>query len=103
MVVRFIEHLFDAAFSTLVKDKEINVKFEELVEDGVSVQNDAFVRHATDVTFQQCNRPTGNIQHSKPHYFEQHKLYGYKVEVSVLGISVALDVTTHYRRSVLDL
>ena len=42
-----------------------------------------YARFATNVTFQQCNRPMGNHQESKSYYSAKHKLYGYKVEVPV--------------------
>ncbi|KAE9046750.1 hypothetical protein PR003_g2377 [Phytophthora rubi] len=37
---------------------------------------------ATDVTFQQANRPAGNTAEALPYYSAQHKLYGYKVEAN---------------------
>lgn len=39
--------------------------------------------YATDVNFQPCNCPSGNLSESK-RYFSKHGVYGYKFEASVL-------------------
>ena len=51
--------------------------------------------HATDVTFQQAFRPSGSIEEGKRYFSSKHKLYGYKVDVSVLPNGLALDMTPH--------
>lgn len=43
-----------------------------------------YKRQGTDVTFQQSNRPFGNIAKRKMHFSGKHKRYGYRVEISVL-------------------
>jgi len=76
--------------------------------DQLSESNRRFTFHpyalyATVVTFQQTNRPSGNLQEAKVFYSGKHKLYGYKVEVSVLPIGIAISCTSHYPGSYADL
>jgi hypothetical protein len=67
-----------------------------------------FVHHpdalyATDGTFQQANRPAGNMAEAMPYYSAKHKLYGYKVEVSVSRRGFAIDCTDHARGNTHDI
>lgn len=55
---------------------------------GVKFGNYPTAHYATDVTFQQANCPSVNIQEEKKYYSGKHKLYGFKVEVSVLANSL---------------
>ncbi|ETM35310.1 hypothetical protein L914_17756 [Phytophthora nicotianae] len=50
---------------------------------GPHVPASPLCTYATDVTFQQSNRPSGSMAESMPWYSAKHKLYGFKVEVSV--------------------
>lgn len=45
----------------------------------------SFAQYATDVTFQQCVRPAGVAQEGKLYSSRKQKLYGLKVEVSVIS------------------
>ena len=74
-----------------------------LQEHGKTFKNYKYARYATDVTFQQSNRPTGNMQEGKKYFSGKHKLYGYKTEVSVLRIGLAINYTAHYPGSVSDI
>lgn len=65
--------------------------------------NFKYARYATDVTFHQTNRPTGNMQEGKEYYSGKHKLYGYKTEVSVLPNGQAIGCTKPYPGSVSDI
>lgn len=42
------------------------------------------VRYATDVCFQQSQRPSGSMVEARPCYSGKHKLHGFKFEASVL-------------------
>ena len=59
--------------------------------------------YATDVTFQQCNRPGGTMGEGKVFFSGKHHLYGLKVEVSVLPTGLAINCTDHARGSVADI
>ena len=58
--------------------------------------------YATDVTFQQSFRPSGSVQEGKRVFSGKHKLYGFKVEMSVLPTNIAIDCTRYYPGSVSD-
>ena len=60
-------------------------------------------RYAGDVTFCQSNCPSGSLQEGKKYFCGKHKLYGYKVEVSVLPIGLAVHCNSHYPGSVADI
>lgn len=50
---------------------------------------------ATDVVFQDANRPPGNIQEAMPYYSKKHGAYGYKTEISVLANGQAVFCSRH--------
>lgn len=56
--------------------------------------------YATDVTFQQSYRRCGSIQEGNVYFSGKHKLYGYKVEMSIIPVGLAISRTTHYPGSV---
>ena len=60
-------------------------------------------RYATVVTFQQTNRPRSNIQEIKAYLSENHKFYGFKMEVSVLVSVMAVGCSRHYTVSTADI
>ena len=66
-------------------------------------KNQPHALYATDVTFQQTNRPSGNHQESKFMFSAKHKLYGYKMEVLVFPSGLAACASAHRAGSVSDL
>nr|CCA26371.1 hypothetical protein ALNC14_125150 [Albugo laibachii Nc14] len=58
---------------------------------------------ATDVTFQQCNLPVGNIGEKNPFYSGKQHLHGLKVEVSVNPRGFAINCTDFAKGSVEDI
>lgn len=60
-------------------------------------------RYATDVTFQPSFRPSGSLQEGKKCFSGKHKLYGYKVQVSVTPNGFAICSSLHEPGSVSDL
>ena len=77
---------------TMAKLRALDLKFEDFPE----------AYYAVDVTFQQSYRPSGSMQEGKLFFSGKHKLYGIKVEVSVLPNGIALGCTNHYPGSVSD-
>lgn len=63
----------------------------KMVQDGRTFQKHRYARYATDGTFKHTNWPSGNLQDAKAYFSGKHKIYGYKVEISVLlnGIEIA--------------
>ena len=51
-----------------------------------TIKNFACARYATDVTFQQSFRASGSVQEGKRGFSGKHKLYGFKVEMSVVPV-----------------
>ena len=108
-----------SVFQTMVKSFLLLVS--EQLYDGMVVEirgrnamkhlaskNKLFKHHphalyATDVTFQQTNRPCGNHQESKISNTAKHKLYGYKMEDSVFPTGLAACASHHRPGSVSDL
>ena len=74
-----------------------------LPNKGKQFKHHPHALYATDVTFQQTNRPSGNHQESKRYFSGKNRLYGYKVEVSVLPNGLALVFSLHRHGSVSDL
>lgn len=58
--------------------------------------------YATDVAFQQSFRPSGMMEEGQIYFSGKHKLYGVKVEVSVLPNGIAVGCTNHFPGSVSD-
>ena len=66
----------------------------------LATDKDFFKNHpsalcATDVSFQQANRPSGMHLESKKYFSNRQKMYGYKTEVSVLPNGIALACSDH--------
>ena len=100
---KICSHVFGKFF-----DKNVLGQLVQYFVTSLSISNKCFkyypcVRYATDVTFQQSNRPSGSLEEGKEFYSGKHKLYGYKVEVSVLPIRLAIQCTDHFPGSVADI
>ena len=112
-------HIKGSVFQRLIKTFLFLIS-EELYEGMVVCQrskqtmthfaatNELFKNHphalcATDVTFQKTNSPSGNHQESTFMFSAKHKLYGYKMEVSVFPSGFAACASAHRAGSVSDL
>lgn len=67
------------------------------------IKNLNYARYATYVTFQQSNPPSENMAEGKNYFSGKHKLYGYKVELSILPIGNFIRCTNHHPGSLSDL
>lgn len=76
---------------------------ECLQEHKTTFKNFPCAIEAIDVTFQQSNRPSGNMQEGKRYFSGKHKLYGYKMEVCVRPNGLASAFSQHYPGSVSDI
>ena len=86
-----------------MEDCAQNINMQELNQHDTRFSNYPCALYATDVTFQQANRPTGTIEEGKAYYSGKHKLYGLKVEVSVLPVGLAINCTRSYPGSYADI
>ena len=101
--MRFVNLFSLELYEVLVLEKAERWTMARLVEEKRSFCNFPYARCATDVTFQQANRPSGNVAEGKKYYSGKHKLYGFKVEVSVLPTGIATQCTEHFPGSVSDI
>ena len=74
-----------------------------LQEKGNAFQKCHYAVEAVDVTFQQFNRPSRNMQEGKRYFSGKHRIYGYKVEVAVRANGLASAYSKHYPGSVSDI
>ena len=103
LVVRFLD-----AILPIVQELHIHYiaeyfKMSKLPQRKATFRTYELARYATDVTFQQSNRPAGNHSESKAMFSGKHKLYGYKTEVSVLPNGIAIGLSVHHPGAVLDI
>ena len=93
------EHLYDG----IVVEIQGRNKMKHLASKNKLFMHHPYALYATDVTFQQTNRPSENHQERKISYSAKHKLYGYKMEVSVLSTGLAACASHHRPGLVSDL
>ena len=91
------------AYRRFVQQYASRFTMERLIADKTMFKTYKMCRYATDVTFQQTFRPGGTLAESKKYFSGKHKLYGFKVEASVLPNGMALHVSKHYLGSVADM
>lgn len=103
LIMGFVLNVSEYIYKHFVVDNENEFRMAELMKNRQQFSHFKCARYATDVTFQMAFRPSGNIQEGKKYYSGKHKLYGYKVEVSVLPNGLALCCSKHYPGSVSDL
>lgn len=101
-ITKFVDLLVDYMYLHYVEKIREKYTMEYLINENVYFHNYKYCRYATDVTFQQCNRPCGNMQEGKKYFSGKHKLYGYKVEASVLPNGLCIGFTYHQPGSTSD-
>ena len=102
LMMRFVNLVSLELYEVLVLEKAERWTMARLVEEKRTFCNFQYARYATDVTFQQANRPSGNVAEGK-YYSGKHKLYGFEAEVSVLPNRIAAQCTEHFPGSVSDI
>ena len=90
-------------YDTQVTDRAGRITMRQLSSQGKQFRHRPYTLYATDVTFQQTSRPSGNHQESKFYFSAKDKLYGFKVKVSVLPNGLATGSSFHRQGSVSDL
>ncbi|ETL84321.1 hypothetical protein L917_15824, partial [Phytophthora nicotianae] len=102
-VTNFIRDIAPKLYDDWVAQKAQEETMRMLVTSGNTFQHYPFALYATDVTLQQANRSAGNMAEDLPFYSAKHKLYGYKVEVSVSPRGFAINCTEHERGNTADI
>ncbi|ETM35522.1 hypothetical protein L914_17597, partial [Phytophthora nicotianae] len=82
MIRRFMDAVSPFLYGAFVESINDKWTLGKIVRSGHAFQNFPYARYATDVAFQQANKPAGNMNEINPYYSGKHHLYGYKVEVS---------------------
>lgn len=75
----------------------------KLWSDGKGFKNFYYTRYATNVPFQQSYRLSATMSDGKAYFSGNHKLCGYKVELSFLSTAFCTECSQHYFGSVSDL
>lgn len=102
LITSFVRLVSPFAYQSFVTEVSKIHTMENMIENDQQFGNFKCARYATDVTFQQSFRPSGNIAEGKRYFSGKHKLYGYKVEASVLPNGLAIGCSGHYPGSVSD-
>ena len=98
-----MEKIHDFCVRTFVTESAEKIDIDYYLERKCSFKNFPFVLQAVDITFQQSNRPSGNMQEGKVYFFGKHKLYSFKFEVAVRANGVASAFSKHYSGSASDI
>ncbi|KAE9275522.1 hypothetical protein PF008_g29332 [Phytophthora fragariae] len=103
MVKKFVTMLDPCLYQIFVLDEEERSTTRHLTLTGNTFANFPCARYATDVTFQQADRPVGGYNDAKTFFSGKHHLYGLKVEVSVIPTGVAINCTDWEKGSIADI
>lgn len=103
LFTRGIDIVVVALYDTYVSSACNKSNMENYIKKNITFKNFPYALYATDVIFQQSNRPTGNMMEGKVYFSGKHKLYGYKSEVSVAPNGQAINCVAHEPGSVSDL
>ena len=103
LLMRFVDMLPLHVYETLVENNAELYSMTEIIKEKFLFKHFSLARHATDVTFQVSNGPSGNMQEGKKYFSGKHELYRYKIEVSVLPNVLAVGYIEHIPGSVTDL
>lgn len=76
MILGFVDKVVYVLYETSVLKWEQRYKMERLTKDRSTFKNYNFALYATDTTFENVNRPSGNHEEAKGHFSNKHKLYG---------------------------
>lgn len=103
LLTRFMKLLSPMVFEKLVVLLAGQSTMTTLADKKETFAHFPYAMYATDVTFQQCNRPSGSMQEGKIYYSGKHKLYGLKVEMSVLPNGLAIMCSESFPGSTSDI
>ncbi|KAG3163046.1 hypothetical protein PI126_g5722 [Phytophthora idaei] len=102
-ITGFIRAIAPRLYDGWVAEKAQEETMRMLITSGNTFVYHPCALYTSDVTFQQANRPAGSMAEVLPFYSAKHKLYGYKVEVSVSPRGFAINCTEHARGNTPDI
>lgn len=100
---RAVDILSPVLYKDCVVGHMTKLSMTNLISKRAQFKNFPCALYATDVIFQQANRPSGNMLEGKLYFSGKHKLYGFKTEVSVTPSGQAVDSTDHKPGSIADI
>lgn len=103
VVINVINSTVEILYKECVAQVPSRYPMSHLRECGTSFHHFPYARHATDVIFKQSSKPLRTIDKTRVWYSKNHELFGYKVEVSVLPIGLALNCNSHARCKMSDI
>lgn len=103
MIWKYVETVGPEAYRSLVECKDDYFTMNRLRRKQCQFNHFGEARYATDVIFQQSNRPMGRMQETKIYFSGKHHLYGFKTEVSVLPNGLSIGSTKAFPGSVADI
>ena len=101
-ITGFMEKIVEKCVNKFVNKHISSGSMQSLIDKDACFKNHPYPLEAVDVTFQQTNRPSGNMQEGKIYFSGKHKLYGYTVEVCVLPTGIATAFRKHCPGSIHD-
>ncbi|ETN14272.1 hypothetical protein PPTG_07903 [Phytophthora nicotianae INRA-310] len=102
MFGKFLALLETFLYQTFVIDGEKRHTMKKMTLSSNTFENFPCAWYATDLTFQQTNRPAGGFQQVKKYYSGKHHLHGFKVEVSVIPAGIAINCTNREPEATAD-
>ena len=102
LVPNFIRMVTRFVYATFVERAAGKVKMSRIFADPSQLRVYGMARYATDVAFQQSNRPRGNHEEAKGYFGGKHEMYGYKIGVSVLPNGLAIGASRLYMGLISD-
>lgn len=102
-VMKCIHHINPLIYDKFVMPSERKYILEKINRMERSFNSFSYARYATYLTFQQSYIPSEIIQEGRAYFSGKRKLYGKKLEVSVLPVGLSINATAKYHGSVSDL
>ena len=103
LIQGFMDKIYEFPVKRFVRKCDERFSMNEMDENNQLFKHFPFCLKAIDVTFQQANRPSGNMQEGKVSFSGKHKLYMFKVEVAMRPNGFASAFSKHYPGSTSDL
>lgn len=96
MIFQFINVVFEIIYDSHAQTLDVMYPIVELLGNKNIFQRRPYCRYTMKLTFQHTNRRMGNMDEAKLYYSAKHKLYGYKVNLSMLPNEKTFSISPHH-------
>ena len=103
LVMGYINVLENNLYTVFEKNADHMCSMSTLRSNKTQFKYFSYALEAIDLTFQEANRPTGNMKEGKKHSSRKHRLYGFKKEATVRPKGIAVSCSQRFPGSVSDL